>query len=476
MNGCQSFSVLLLMLLGCCFDGARLNAAQDLPTDPLSFGEGGQIKMMYDRRQRPQSVYLHDKLHIVFNAGGDNSGKSKFKTVPMAITYDPATRSFSDIVTLGEPSSDHHYGPVIWADEDGYLHVLSGCHKTPGTHLISRKPGSIGKRLADWNTLPQIVPKISYPCVFNICGGKELIYYRTDGHTSSWTYRTTDDNGKTWTGPANDVTDMDIKGRLDWSSYQTKLLSDDGKFLHVAFMTYDDVKNSDPARSDEVRSHNPRYNESVSNEWKYNLYYVKIDLQTNEVANADGRILKTPIDIDYADANCRIWDTQWRGAGVPPAISLDNQGNPEFLHVLSGDSSKEDTAYYFVRRENDNWKQTLITQSSHQWNSCHLDRDEHGRLHAFVIVGEDYLSSDQYMDKHGGGRMEEWISSDQGSTWTKIRDLTPDSSKYPGWRYNNVQPVRRPGGQIVNGMLLFYGWGDPEASGARAFLIDERPR
>ena len=36
----------------------------------VAFGQGGQIKMLYDRRQRPQSVYLDDKVHIVFNAGG----------------------------------------------------------------------------------------------------------------------------------------------------------------------------------------------------------------------------------------------------------------------------------------------------------------------------------------------------------------------------------------------------------------------
>lgn len=36
---------------------------------PVAFGEGGQIKMLYDRRQRPQSVYFNNKVHVVFNAG-----------------------------------------------------------------------------------------------------------------------------------------------------------------------------------------------------------------------------------------------------------------------------------------------------------------------------------------------------------------------------------------------------------------------
>ena len=110
----------------------------------MVFGEGGQIKMLYDRRQRPQSVYLDGKVHIVFNAGGEAGASPKAPTRPMAVTYDPRTREFSGTVTLGPGDKDHHYGPVIWTDEDDRLHVLFGCHKTPGTHLISKQPGKRG--------------------------------------------------------------------------------------------------------------------------------------------------------------------------------------------------------------------------------------------------------------------------------------------------------------------------------------------
>ncbi|MBC8372292.1 MAG: BNR-4 repeat-containing protein [Planctomycetes bacterium] len=190
--------------------------------------------MLYDRRQRPQVVYLDDKVHIVFNAGGQIGARPKAPTKPMAVTYDPVSRQFSEVVTLGPGSRDHHYGPVIWADDDGCLHVLFGCHRTPGRHLISKHPGSIGTSLDSWDAGAQIAPSISYPTIFRIYDNMELIYYRTDGHTSSWTYRITDDNGKTWTGPSRDVTDMDIKGRTEWSSYHTTLPSRDGKFLHDA--------------------------------------------------------------------------------------------------------------------------------------------------------------------------------------------------------------------------------------------------
>ena len=93
---------------------------------PIAFGEGGQIKMLYDRRQRPPSVYLNNKVHIVFNAGGQIGARPKAPTKPMVVTYDPVVREFSEIETLGPGKKDHHYGPFIWADKDDYLHVLFG--------------------------------------------------------------------------------------------------------------------------------------------------------------------------------------------------------------------------------------------------------------------------------------------------------------------------------------------------------------
>jgi hypothetical protein len=78
------------------------------------------------------------------------------------------------------------------------------------------------------------------------------------------------------------------------------------------------------------------------------------------------------------------------------------------------------------------------------------------------------------MNRHGGGRIEEWISQDKGNSWKKTRDLMPNSKPYRGWRYNNIQPVVRPDGRIVDGMLLFYGWKDQNTPEAKAFLLHEK--
>jgi hypothetical protein len=462
---------LLLCLIGCPVLPAAYGDDQSqtqITSTPLAFAHGGKLKMLYDCRQRPQSVLLNDRLYVVYNGDAEPTKNGKGNACPMLITYGPQDRKFSQPVRLGRKSSDHHFSPIIWADGDDYLHVLLGCHKTPGTHLISKHPVKDGTLEITWQKGPQIAPKISYPTVFRIHGDREVIYYRTDGHTSSWAYRISDDNGRTWTGPKKDVTDLDLKGRLDWSSYQTKLPSKDGKFLHVVYTDYDDNKNSPNPQ----RFFNPRYDQLASNEWKYNLSYVKIDMETHVVRNANGEILKTPIDIGYSKAKCQIWDTEWRGAGIPPVISLDENGEPTFLHVLSEDNLKSHR-YYYVRRQEGRWVQTPICDSNHQWNSCYLARDKNDILHAYVIAGEGYLEGG-YMDRHGGGRLEEWVSQDKGNNWKKLRDLSPDPQQYPDWKFNNVQPVTRPDGSVVEGMLLFYGWKDENAPTAKAFLLHEK--
>lgn len=440
-----------------------------IPVEILPFGVNGKRNMLYDSRQRPQSVLLNGRVYIVYNGDATPTKNKKGNAYPMLITYDPQARMFTEPVRIGPKSSDHHFSPIIWADESDYLHVLHGCHRTPGTHLISAEPVVRGTSKLRWKEAPRIAPKLSYQTVFPVYDEKEVIAYRTDGHTSSWTYRISDDNGKTWVGPEQDVTDLDIKGRTDWSSYRTVLPSRDGRYLHMVYMDYDDNK----TQPNPDRFFNSRYDKRVSNEWKYNLHYVKIDLATHNVTNADGEVLQTPIDIDYSRKECLIWDTEWRGAGIPPVIALDAEGDPTFLHILSEGNLKTH-GYYYVRRENGEWLQTRIHPSNHNWNGGYLVHSADGVIHAYLITGEGYLEGG-YMDGRGGGSVEEWCSKDNGRTWNKSRDLTPDRKQYPGWRFNHVQPVVHPDGTLVKGMLLFYGWQENDNPTATAFLLDEKP-
>lgn len=444
----------------------------------IPFGGGGQLKMIYDRRQRPQALFLKNNVYLVYNGGAAPTAVKRNHTYPFITGYNLSDKSLSEPIKLDEKgSSDQHFCPIIWMGNSGHIHVLYGNHRTPGTHLIAKEKGKIGDEKSDWEIGAEVGSSMSYPTIYNIYANKKLVYYRTHEHRSSWTYRISDNDGKTWSGPENDVVDLNMGSNLldiptvemnEASSYHTSLPGMDGKFLHVVFCYYDDNKSNAPEKF-----YNPRYETRKNFSFKFNLYYMKIDLRTNEVSNFDGEKLSTPIDLKTANNKCKIWDTAWRGAGIPPDILLDENENPAFLHVLSEDTP-EQFNYYYYRNVDGIWKASVITASNDDWNSCYLRRTDNDDLIATLITGDGVELMKGKMDSRGGGNVEEWKSVDNGFTWTKNRDIVKAIGEYRGWKFNNVQPVKDANGEEIEGLLLFYGWQNSELPDGKGFLwIDQ---
>ena len=165
---------MLTILIGACTVGAMSIAASETSFSSaiLEFGSHGKRNMLYDARQRPQSVLLHGRLYIVYSGDASATKNGKGNAYPMFISYDPQSLKFSKPVRVGPKSTDHHYSPIIWADESDYLHVLHGCHRTPGVHLVSSKPVAAGVIDVKWKQAPRIAQSISYPTVYRIFDDK----------------------------------------------------------------------------------------------------------------------------------------------------------------------------------------------------------------------------------------------------------------------------------------------------------------
>ena len=69
---------------------------------PIAFADGGKFKMLYDCRQRPQSVLVNNRLYLVYNGDARRSKNGNGSAYPMLITYRPADRSFSKPVRLSQ--------------------------------------------------------------------------------------------------------------------------------------------------------------------------------------------------------------------------------------------------------------------------------------------------------------------------------------------------------------------------------------
>ncbi len=471
------FTLLFLAFpLLACAGEAKQQSDEGLEVYP--FGDGGQLKMIYDRRSRPQGLFLKGTVYLVYNGGAPPAATERTDTYPFVTSFDLATKTFSKPIQLSKGGgTDQHFCPIIWADKNGFFHILYGCHKTPGTHLIAKTRSGIGKSAKDWAEAPPIRHSLSYPTVYTLHDNNKVITFRTGEHRSSWSYLISKDACRSWIKPDHDAVDLNMGGdsprpdkkmENELSSYQTTFPSRDGRSLHVIFCHYDDNKQNVPEKF-----WNPRYKTKTNLGLKYNLYAINIDLQTHAVTNFEGRRVKTPVDFERANALCKIWDTDWRGAGVPPDIILDENDNPAMLHVLS-EETPETFNYYYVRYVDSAWKQSVICPSNDDWNSCYLQRGKDGRLYACILNGPKLGAHGEKvgkMDSRGGGRIELWSSSDKGSSWRKVRDLTPGGPEYEGWKFNNIQPIKDPGGKVQDGMLLFYGWKDSHACKGKAFLV-----
>ena len=97
----------LTLLLSVAFSAAvlpRVFCEDQSPTRTgtviTAFAHGGKFKMLYDCRQRPQSVLLKGRLFIVYNGDAEPSKSGKGSAYPMLISYHAESRTFSNPVRL----------------------------------------------------------------------------------------------------------------------------------------------------------------------------------------------------------------------------------------------------------------------------------------------------------------------------------------------------------------------------------------
>ena len=443
-----SFVMVAVMLAGMSPVGAKV----------VSFADNGGLKMFYDNRMYPQAVALGNEVHIVW--------RGYEKGYPHLITYDLQNGKFSeprdlmigyeDQINQRRYRSDHHYAPVIWSDKNGHLHVLHGCHRTSGIHLISRNP-----RSADaWVRGPDIADSISYPQVHRIYQDRTLMYSRWSGHLGHWQYHISADGGRTWEQSPRAVIDLNGEPQdgihaSHSGSYNTTVISADGKRLHVAFIW----KVEDPL-------YNKRYGRILHDHTqRYNLYYLAVDLPSGRGYNIAGREVDLPLRKLDADEHCLVWNTDERPASVGPSIALDKRDQPHFLLPVA----KQDPfsgAFYFVSFVDGSWRKTPIADALHPFNSSYLELGDDGAFYANMITGSGEAVIAEGMDQYGfGHRVERWISRDGGANWELERDLSPK----PGLRYQGIQFISVDMTSKMKETLLFYGWERPNTPG-QAFL------
>ncbi len=412
--------------------------AEVTPETPRHFAEFGSEKMIFDVRLGPQAVCHDDIIYIVYQANPHG-----LATHPHIIAYDRRARSWSRPVRLGEnpPRYDHHLAPVLWIDDQDHLHVLYGCHLTPGTHLVSRKPRAID----EWTPGPPIANSISYPTLVRAHDNTLVLFYRALGHLGFWAYRTSGDGGYSWSAARRLIHFAQSPSEDDdadcWAGvYPSVCPSPDGRSLHIGFVYWD-----------ERRGVHPVYQIRRRSRARYHLYYLRLDIPSGALYTIDCKRLKAPVNRGLADAACKVWDTGYELSNMP-SIALGAQGEPHFLLPVS-DQSAWHSRFHFVTRQGRAWHRVALTGTNNTWAGGLLRAEGPNDFVAYLVSGQD---ADETLF-YSGGTVEQWSSRDRGVTWHRDRSLVPD----PDLVYNNPRPVQNSRGGDLRDHLVFFGWQGP---------------
>jgi hypothetical protein len=196
-----------------------------------------------------------------------------------------------------------------------------------------------------------------------------------------------------------------------------------------------------------------------------NLYYLETHDMGETWHTADGTAVTPPLVEKHNTALVHDYQAEGRLAYLKD-LNFDAEGRPIILYLTTsgyapGPASGE-RAWFTAHWTGDAWRIRPFATSDHNYDYGSLYVEEHQwRIIAPTEPGPQ---------PHGaGGELVLWSSNDEGATWTKVRQLTPDSV------YNHTYP-RRP----LSAHSQFYAlWADGdvhERSPSRAIATLGSPR
>lgn len=404
------------------------------------FASNGFEKMLYDARQSPVSLVHKNKLYIAWGGGEDGLPR------PNIVEYDSSEGTWSAPVRPAElkrEAPDHHMNPVIWMDNQERLHMLFGVHCSAGTHVYTPEPGNIN----NWVEGPEIAKDITYPKIMKTGDGTLVMFYRVLAHMGWWTYIISKDGGFSWSSPVS-LIDFDrdpIEGEDDWAStYHNCRMSKDGKSLHLGFVYFHE-------RGMYNWVH-PLYKVVPKVQTRFDLYYVKVDIETGRITDIDGNELPRPLNRRMAEP-AKIWSTYPLLTNIP-SLYLDEFDNPGFLLVRSSEEGMRKCSFWFLQRKEGKWIRSEFAKTNSTWAGSCIHKQEDGKIAAYVIASEDEGDKLTY----GGGTIEKWVT-ENGADWNLEGRVEPE----PGLIYNNPMFAEKSDGSGPDDrFLLTFGWEGPE--------------
>ncbi len=377
----------------------------------------------YCAKHRPLAIYSKKVNKTFFCFGGtDETNSTLFHNVSY---FDHSNGKVANPTTiLDKHTTDAHDNPVLSIDDKGYIYVFSTAHGTGRPSYINKsvKPYDISEfrmlhptEIVDGKEVP--FDNFSYFQVWHVKGkGFIALFTKYNGWGNRIIGFNTSIDGEKWG-------EWKVIAHVDMGHYQVSA-EHDGK-ISVAFNYHPTPKGLN---------------------WRTNLYYLETKDFGKTWTNADGQKVGLPIttvenpalvkDFKSEGLNCYMKD-----------INFDKKGNPVILVVSSKgyeSGPKNNPRTWEVFSYNKKWSNSKVTTSDNNYDtgSIFIEKDDTWR-----VIGPTEQGPQQY---NPGGEMAMWISTDQGKSWEKIKQMTNQSEQ-------NHNYFRR----VINAREDFYGiWAD----------------
>jgi hypothetical protein len=356
----------------------------------------------YTANHVPMAIYAPEVKKTFFTYGGTTAKDEKHLLI-MVSYYDHKKGVVPKPVIVYDKAGvdDPHDNASISLDENGYLWVFVSGRNTrrPGLIFKSKAPYSIESFEQIWEG------EITYPQPWRL-EGKEFLHLFTKYTKGRELYWSTSADGKTW------APDQKLAGM--GGHYQTTNVRN-GKL--VSAFNYHPGGNVDK---------------------RTNLYVVMTDDNGKTWKTVDGKVLQTPLTDIHCAALVRDYEAEKKLVYIND-VNFDSEGNPIVLAVISNDfrpgPQGNPREWTIVHWKNGQWNYHKVCNSTHNYDMGSLYTE--GKV--WRIVGPTEAGPQKYGT---GGEMALWESSDEGTTWKKIRNVTQNSVRNHSYarRPLNVHP------------------------------------
>jgi hypothetical protein len=393
----------------------------------------------YPANHSPFAVYSPEAKKTFFCFGGA-SKDTKPSLLHEVSYFDHTTGKVArPTILLDKATDDAHDNPVLNIDAQGYIWIFSTSHgvERPSYMHRSRKPFDI-------RTFDKINPtyfKDGKEVPFDNFSYLQSYYQKGKGFFHLMTHY---ERGILKYGankPRRTIGFITSKDGIQWSE-----IKDIGAIQEGHYQTSGQWKN----KIGTSFNMHPDTEKGAGLDYRTNLYYVETNDFGKTWQNAQGKKLQLPLATSENAALVKEYRSEGLNVYIND-VAYDMQGHPIILYVTSKGPDPGpnqgphtwSTAYWTGKM----WEINAVTTSDHNYDMGSLYIESQN---SWKIIGPTERGPQPYGT---GGEVAVWVSNNQGKTWQKQANLTPNSAF-------NHSYVRRP----LNVHPDFYAfWADGHA-------------